>query len=64
MWSFVAKKQKRTKRHEVFAKGDQYVFTALAGTQKAIIAYRIGKRDGANTDDFVQDLRGPRPWLA
>lgn len=58
VWSFVAKKQKRTKRHEVFAKGDQYVFTALAGTQKAIIAYRIGKRDGANTDDFVQDLRG------
>jgi hypothetical protein len=27
-------------------------------TQKAIISYRIGKRDGANTDDFVQDLRG------
>ena len=41
-----------------FAKGDQYVYTALAGTQKAIISYRIGKRDGANTDDFVQDLRG------
>jgi IS1 family transposase len=57
VWSFVGKKQKRVKRHEAFAKGDQYVFTALAGTQKAILAYRIGKRDGANTDDFVQDLR-------
>jgi hypothetical protein len=32
--------------------------TALASTQKAIISYRIGKRDGADTDDFVQDLRG------
>ena len=28
----------------------------LAGTQKAIISYRIGKRDGHNTDEFVQDL--------
>ena len=58
IWSFVGKKQKRVKRHEAFSKGDQYTFVALAGTQKAIISYRIGKRDGANTDDFVQDLRG------
>jgi IS1 family transposase len=57
-WSYVGKKQKRVKPHEAFAKGDQYVFTALASTQKAIISYRIGKRDGSNTDDFVQDLRG------
>jgi len=46
------------KPHEAFAKGDQYVFVALASTSKAIISYRIGKRDVANTDDFVQDLRG------
>lgn len=57
VWSFVGKKQKRVKRHEAFAKGDQYTYVALAGTQKAIISYRIGKRDGANTDEFVQDLR-------
>jgi hypothetical protein len=58
VWSFVGKKQKRVKRHEAFAKGDQYTYIALAGTQKAIISYRIGKRDGHNTDEFVQDLRG------
>ena len=58
VWSFVGKKQKRVRPHEAFVKGDQHVFTALASTQKAIISYRIGKRDGANTDDFVQDLRG------
>lgn len=57
IWSFVGKKQKQTKRHELFAKGDQYVFIGMAGTQKAIISYRIGKRDSANTDAFVQDLR-------
>jgi hypothetical protein len=43
VWSFVAKKQRRVKPHEAFAKGDQYVYTALAATQKAIISYRIGK---------------------
>jgi hypothetical protein len=58
VWSFVGKKQKRVERHEAFAKGDQYTYIALAGTQKAIISYRIGKRDGHNTDEFVQDLRG------
>ncbi len=31
-WSFVGKKQKRVRRHEAFAKGDQYVFVAMAGT--------------------------------
>ena len=56
-WSFVGKKQKRVKRHETFAKGDQYVFVGMAGTQKAIISYRVGKRDGENTDLFLRDLR-------
>lgn len=56
-WSFVAKKQKRVERHEIFAKGDQYVFIGMAGTQKAIISYRVGKRDTDNTMAFIQDLR-------
>ena len=56
-WSFVGKKQKNVKRHELFAKGDQYIFIGMAGTQKAIVSYRIGKRDTANTDAFIQDLR-------
>src|SRR6266446_360159 len=43
--------------HELFAKGDQYVFIAMAGTQKAIISYRVGKRDSDNTDHFIRDLR-------
>jgi len=57
LWSFVAKKQARVERHELFAKGDQYVFIGMAGTQKAIISYRIGKRDTENTDLFIRDLR-------
>ena len=54
---FIGKKQKRVKRHETFAKGDQYVFVAMAGTQKAIVSYRVGKRDTENTDLFIRDLR-------
>jgi hypothetical protein len=33
-WSFVAKKQKNVQRHEINAKDDQYVFIAMAGTQR------------------------------
>ena len=36
-WSFVGKKQKNVKRHEINAKGDQYIFIGMGGTQKAII---------------------------
>lgn len=57
LWAFVAKKQKRVKPYEAFAKGDQYTYIALGSTSRAILTYRIGKRDGAVTDDFVQDLR-------
>ena len=57
IWSFVGKKQKQAQRHELFAKGDQYVFIGMAGTQKAIIGYRVGKRDSDNTMEFAHDLR-------
>jgi hypothetical protein len=33
-WGYVGKKQKRVKRHKTFAKGDQYVFVAMAGTRE------------------------------
>ena len=57
LWSFVGKKQKRVKRNEILTKGDQYVFVGLAGSQKAIVSYHVGKRDSDNTDRFVRDLR-------
>jgi IS1 family transposase len=57
MWSFVGKKQKRVQRNEILPKGDQYVFVGMAGSQKAIVSYHVGKRDGNNTDRFVRDLR-------
>lgn len=57
IWGYVGKKQKRVQRHEISQKGDQYTFIGMSASAKAIIAYRTGKRDMDNTDQFVQDLR-------
>ena len=37
--------------------GDQYAFLALAGAGKAIISWRVGKRNGENCRAFLADLR-------
>jgi hypothetical protein len=58
LWSFVGKKQKNVQRHGINAKGDQYVFIGMAGTQKAIISWGVGKRNMESTMDFLHDLRG------
>ncbi len=57
-WSFVGKKQKNVKRHEINAKGDQYVFIGMAANQKTIIGWGVGKRNTESTMDFLHDLRG------
>lgn len=56
IWSFVGKKQRNCNRAEV-TKGDQYIYIALAATTKAILSYRVGKRDFENTSLFAADLR-------
>lgn len=57
LWSFVAKKQRRTKPEDGKEVGDQYIFTALDRFNKAIISYRVGKRNQNNTRCFLYDLR-------
>ena len=56
-WSFVAKKQARLTPEDGADKGDQYVFIAIAGAAKAILSYRVGKRNQEHTSAFVADLR-------
>lgn len=61
LWAYVGHKrnpQKGPKRRPSPVMGDQYTYVALASATRAIIGYRTGKRDGATTDDFIQDLRG------
>jgi IS1 family transposase len=55
-WSFVGKKQRNCNRAEV-TKGDQYIYIGMAATAKAILSYRVGKRDFENTAAFAADLR-------
>jgi len=57
LWAFVGKKQKQVGRTEGTHVGDQYTFIGLASAARAIVSYRTGKRDTANTDDFISDLR-------
>jgi hypothetical protein len=57
LWSYVGKKQRRVKPDDSADLGDQYVFIGIDATRKAIISYRIGKRDGENTNEFLADLR-------
>ena len=57
VWSFVAKKQKRVTRDDGAEVGDQYLFTAMDATGKAILSYTVGKRTAENTQAFVADLR-------
>lgn len=57
LWSFVGKKQRRTARKDEAITGDQYIYVALASASKAILSYRVGKRNGENTEAFVADLR-------
>jgi IS1 family transposase len=59
LWAYVGHKRNpqksKPRKSPVF--GDQYTYVALASSTRAIIGYRTGKRDGATTDDFIQDLR-------
>ena len=56
-WSYVGKKQKMLTAEDGPDKGDQYIFLAIAGAAKAILSYRVGKRDQEHTSAFVADLR-------
>src|SRR6202048_1305944 len=57
LWSYVGKKQRRVTPTDPADLGDQYVFIGIDATRKAIISYRVGKRDGENTNAFLADLR-------
>lgn len=57
LWSYVGRKQRRTRPEDEAVTGDQYVFVALASAAKAIVSYRVGKRNSDTTDEFVADLR-------
>ena len=56
-WDFIAKKQKRVRQGDPDEMGECWLYVALAATQKAVIGYRVGKRNDANMEAFLGDLR-------
>jgi IS1 family transposase len=56
-WSFIHKKQKRVTETDPSEWGDAYTFVALHKETRLVIAWRVGKRDEKNTDEFMADLR-------
>ena len=57
LWAYIGKKQRRVTETDDGSKGDCYTFIAMDATNKAIISYRSGKRDGLTTEHFLTDLR-------
>jgi IS1 family transposase len=57
IWSYVGKKRRRLRPVDDPEKGDQYIFVALASSTKAIIGYRVGKRNDDTAEDLCLDLR-------
>jgi len=57
LWSFVGKKQRVVRPDEDDARiGDQWVYVAICAESKLIPTYLVGKREAANTNQFVADL--------
>ncbi len=55
-WTFVQKKQKRLKLDDPMEFGDQYVWIGIDSETKAVLSYRVGKRDAVNAYEFIGDL--------
>jgi transposase-like protein/IS1 family transposase len=56
IWTFVQKKQKRLTLADPEERGDQYVWIALDSETKAVLSYRVGKRDAVSAYEFIGDL--------
>ena len=56
-WSLVRKKQRKVTLADGPFVGDQYVFLGMPASSKAIVSFRVGKRNEENTKAFLWDLR-------
>ncbi len=59
IWTFVQKKEGHKGPEEAHAKeiGDAYTFIGLDRSSKLVVAWHLGKRDQASTDDFISKVR-------
>jgi len=59
VWAYVGCHQKFVdpEREDARLRGDQYTFIALEERTKMVMAWHLGKRDGANTREFIAKVR-------
>lgn len=57
IWSFIQAKQGHRKEHHADYVGDCYTWIAIDSINKAVVAYRVGKRSWEDCRLFINDLR-------
>lgn len=57
VWSYCGKKQRRVTPNDPPGIGEAYCFIAIDVNTRLVIAYLSGRRDAANTERFIADLR-------
>jgi len=53
VWGYCGAKEKNKTKEE---HGDLWTYTAICADSKLILSWLVGKRDSANTQDFMQDV--------
>ncbi len=58
IWGFVGKKQKHVSVEDSERTGDVWTFCAIDADTKLVPAFKVGKRDSATANAFVDDVAG------
>ena len=56
LWTFVQKKERHLLPGDPLEWGSRFIYVAQDRDSRAIIGYRLGKRDDPTTDAFIEDL--------
>jgi IS1 family transposase len=56
IWGFIGKKEKRVRPDEDQTKGDVWTFCAIDADTKLVPAFKVGKRNHATANAFVEDV--------
>src|ERR1039458_3482160 len=58
VWGFVGKKEKHLKPEDSAELGSVWTFCAIDADTKLVPAFRVGERDSATADAFLEDVAG------
>jgi IS1 family transposase len=58
IWGFIGKKEKRVRPDDDPRMGDVWTFCVIDADTKLVPSFKVGKRDGATANAFVEDVAG------